>query len=129
MTVAIVCTALLGLLVFALGMNVSMARGAGKAGDYPTNPADSFFKRMRAHGNTAEYAPMLAILILIAGERNPSMWVLWVMGIAVACRYLIAAGILMSSSLDKPHPLRFIGALGTYLSGFALCIAVLLTAM
>ncbi len=125
MKVAIVCTALLGLLVFLLGLNVSMARGAGKAGDYPTNPADSFFKRIRAHGNTAEYAPMLAVLMLIAGERNPAIWVLWVMGIATASRYLIAAGILTSSSLEKANPLRFIGALGTYLSGIALCIAVL----
>ena len=127
MTVAIVCTAMLGVLLFALGLNVSMARGKDKAGAYPNDPADPFFKRVRAHGNCAEYAPMLAVLMLIVGERNPATWVLWVMGIAVACRYLIAAGILTSETLAKPHPLRFVGALGTYLSGLALCVAVLLT--
>jgi uncharacterized membrane protein YecN with MAPEG domain len=127
MTVAIVCTAMLGVLLFALGLNVSRSRGADKAGAYPNDPADPFFKKVRAHANTSEYAPMLAVLMLIAGERNPGTWVLWVMGIAVASRYLIAAGILMSETLAKPHTLRFVGAVGTYLSGLALCVAVLLT--
>src|SRR5260221_11168050 len=115
MTVAIVCTALLGLLLFVLGLNVSRSRGAGKAGDYPTTSADPFFMAIRAHGNTAEYAPMLAVLILIAGERNPAAWVTIVMMIAVASRYLIAIGILSSSDLGVPNTLRFVGAVGTYL--------------
>ncbi len=129
MTVAIVCTALLGLLLFVLGLNVSRSRGAGRVGDYPTASSDPFFIAIRAHGNTAEYAPMLAVLILIAGERNPSTWVTIVMIIAVISRYLFAAGILMSSDLAKGNPVRLIGAVGTYLSGIALSIAVLLTVM
>ena len=127
MTVAIVCSAMLGLLLFALGLNVSRSRGIDKAGSYPNDPADPFFKSMRAHANTAEYAPMLAVLMLIAGERNPGAWVLWTMGLAVASRYLIAAGILMSETLARPQPLRFIGASGTYLTGIALCVAVLMS--
>ncbi|HYL60931.1 MAG TPA: MAPEG family protein [Candidatus Acidoferrales bacterium] len=127
MTVAIVCTAMLGLLLFALGLNVSRSRGVDKAGAYPNDPADPFFKSMRAHANTAEYAPMLAVLMLIAGERNPGTWVLWTMGIAVASRYLIVAGMLASETLAKPHPLRFVGATGTYLTGIALCVAVLMS--
>ena len=125
MTTAIVCVGLLGLLVFVLGLYVSMARGEGKAGAYPTDPADPLFKRMRAHGNTAEYAPMMAILMLLAGERDPATWVLWTMALAVASRYQIAAGILLSSTIEKPNPLRFVGAVGTYLTGIALSIAVL----
>jgi uncharacterized membrane protein YecN with MAPEG domain len=128
MTTAIVCAALLGLLLFALGLYVSAARGADKAGAYPSDPADPFFKRMRAHGNTAEYAPMMAVLILVCGVRNPSTWVQCVMVLAVASRYSIASGILMSSTLDKPQPLRFIGATGTYLTGIALSIAALISA-
>ena len=127
MTTAIVCAALLGLLLFGLGLNVSAARGADKAGAYPSDPADPFFKRIRAHGNTTEYAPMMAVLILICGARNPSTWVLIVMWLAVASRYSLAAGILMSSTLDTPQPLRFIGATGTYLTGIALSIAALLS--
>jgi hypothetical protein len=41
MTTAIVCTALLGLLRFILGMNVSRGRGSGAAGDYSNDLADS----------------------------------------------------------------------------------------
>ena len=127
MTTAIVCAALLGLLLFALGLYVSAARGADKAGAYPSDPADPFFKRMRAHGNTAEYAPMMAVLILVCGVRNPSTWVQILMILAVASRYSLAAGILMSSTLDKPQPLRFVGATGTYLTGIALSIAALVS--
>jgi uncharacterized membrane protein YecN with MAPEG domain len=126
MTTAIVCAALLGLLLFALGLYVSAAR-RDKPGAYPSDPADPFFKRMRAHGNTAEYAPMMAVLILVCGTRNPSTWVLVLMWLAVASRYSLAAGILMSSTLDQPQPLRFIGATGTYLTGIALSIAALLS--
>ena len=127
MTTAIVCTALLGGLLFMLGLSVSAARGSGKAGAYPSDPADPFFRRVRAHGNTAEYAPMMAVLILLTGSRNPSTWVLWTMGLAVASRYAIVAGILLSPTLDRPQPLRFVGALGTYITGLALSVAALLS--
>ena len=70
MTTAIVCTALLGLLLFLLGLSVSAARGGAAAGAYPNDPADPFFKWIRAHGNTAEYAPMMAVLMLLVGSRN-----------------------------------------------------------
>jgi uncharacterized protein len=127
MATAIVCTALLGVLLFLLGLNVSMGRGSGAAGAYPNDPADPFFKRLRAHGNTAEYAPMLAILMLLVGSRNPSSWMLWTMGLAVASRYAIVAGILLSPTLAKAQPLRFAGALGTYITGVALSIAAILS--
>jgi uncharacterized protein len=127
MTVAIACAGLLGLLLFGLGLNVSRSRGADKAGAYPTSSSDPFFIAIRAHGNTAEYAPMLAVLILIAGERNPATWVTIVMIIAVVSRYLIAMGILSSTDLAVPNTLRFVGAVGTYLAGITLSIAVLLT--
>src|SRR5258708_25383180 len=108
MTTAIVCTALLGGLLFMLGLSVSAARGSGKAGAYPSDPADPFFKRMRAHGNTAEYAPMMAVLILLCGARNPATWVLWTIGLAVASRYSIAAGLLLFPPPSKPQPLSLL---------------------
>ena len=128
MTTALVCIALLGLLVFALGLGVSLTRGrtntaAGSSGD----PADPLHKMIRAHGNTAEYAAMLAVLIFVVGSRSPATWALWCMGIATASRYLIAVGLVLSPTLERPHPLRFLGALGTYLAGFALCAALLLS--
>ena len=128
MTTALVCIALLGLLVFGLGLGVSLTRGrtntaAGSSGD----PADPLHKMIRAHGNTAEYAAMLAVLIFVVGSRSPATWALWCMGIATASRYLIAVGLVLSPTLERPHPLRFLGALGTYLAGFALCAALLLS--
>ncbi|HJY84784.1 MAG TPA: MAPEG family protein, partial [Candidatus Binatia bacterium] len=62
--------------------------------------------------------------MLLVGGHNPATWVLWVMGIVTASRYLHAAGMIFSPTLAKPHPLRFVGALGTYLGGLALCIVV-----
>lgn len=129
MRVAIVCVALLGLLVFLLGLAVSMTRGrSGVIAGAPEDSASSLYKLVRAHGNTAEYAPMLAVLFLLVGERNPAVWVLWTMGIAVLSRYLIAIGMVAGPTLAKPHPLRFVGALGTYVTGVVLCIAAFMAA-
>ncbi|MEQ8486541.1 MAG: MAPEG family protein [Pseudomonadales bacterium] len=128
MTVAVVCVALLGFLLFALGLNVSLARGrSGKGAGHSTDPADPLHKAVRAHANTAEFAPMVALLIFYLGTTGPATWVLWTMGATTACRYLIVVGILLSPNLDKAHPLRFVGALGTYVGGLALSLAALLT--
>lgn len=126
MTASLVCIGLLGLLVLGLGFAVSIARGrTDMAAGTSTDPTDFLHKLVRAHGNTSEYAPMLAVLILVVGSRSQDTWALWCMGIATASRYLLAAGLLLSPTLDRPHPLRFVGALGTYLAGFALCGALL----
>jgi uncharacterized membrane protein YecN with MAPEG domain len=127
MTIALLCIALLGLLVLGLGFAVSTLRGranvlTGTSGD----PTDTLHKMIRAHGNTTEYAPMLAILIYVAGAMSPATWVLVCMGLATLSRYLIVVGLVVGPSMQEAHPLRFVGALGTYLSGFGLCIAVLL---
>ncbi len=126
MNFAIWCTALLGLLVFALGFAVSATRGAtgvnyGSSGD----PADRLHKLVRAHANAAEYAPLLALLILLIAMQGASAWMLWTAGAAVAFRYLHAAGMVLCPTLAAPYPPRFIGALGTYLTGLALVVAVL----
>jgi len=124
MNVAIVCTALLGLLVFGLGLAVSLTRGATRTNfGFTPDPTDRLYKRIRAHGNAAEYAPMLAILILLIGARNPAPWMVWTFVAATLFRYLHAAGMLVCPSLDQPHPLRFVGALGTYVTGLVLTVA------
>jgi uncharacterized membrane protein YecN with MAPEG domain len=85
-------------------------------------------KVVRAHGNAAEYAPMLAILMLAIAARGSATWMVWTFVAATVFRYLHAAGMLLSPSLDRPQPLRFVGALGTYLSGLALVAAAFLVA-
>ncbi len=127
MSIAVVCAALLGLLVFGLGFAVSMVRGrTNTVIGHGSDPTDPLHKLVRAHGNTTEYAAMLAVLFLLVGSRDPATWVLWAIGITTASRYLIAIGLAISPTLATPHPLRFIGALGTYLGGLALCVALLL---
>ena len=125
MTTAIVCTALLGLLVFGLGLGVSLTRGqTGTNFGSNSDPADRMYKMVRAHGNATEYAPMMAILMLTIAAHQPAIWMLWVFGIATAARYLHAAGMVLAPSLDEVYPLRFVGALLTYLSGLALVWAL-----
>jgi len=127
MQVAVVCTALLGLLVFGLGLAVSATRGAtGTHIGHVADPRDRLHKMVRAHGNAAEYAPMLAVLMLLVGLRQPAAWMLWTSAAATLFRYLHAAGMILGPSLDQPYALRFIGALGTYLAGLALVVAVLI---
>jgi uncharacterized membrane protein YecN with MAPEG domain len=124
MTAAIVCTALLGLLVFGLGLAVSLTRGAtGTNIGYNPDPGDHLYKMVRAHGNATEYAPMMAILMLLVGARQPATWMVWTFIAATLCRYLHAAGMILSPTLDRPYPLRFVGALGTYVTGLALVVA------
>jgi len=124
MATAIICSMLLGVLVFGLGLAVSMGRGATSTSiGHSTDPADPLHKRVRAHANATEYAPMLAVVILFLGSREPSAWVLWTMVAATVARYLHAAGMIFPATLAKANPLRFVGALLTYICGLLLCLA------
>ncbi|WP_372862880.1 MAPEG family protein [Spongiibacter sp.] len=125
MTIPMICIAILGALCFVLGLNVSAARTKAKLGSgCPSDPKDPLHKAIRAHANTAEYAPVLMILIYIASQAQMASWVLWTMVVATACRLLFVAGILLPRSMSRPNPMRFIGALGTYITGVMLAVAV-----
>ncbi len=127
MTVALTCIALLGVLLFGVGLAVSLTRGRTTTLiGHPADPADSLHKLVRAHGNTAEYAPLLAVLMLAVALNEPATWTLWCMGLATASRYVFAIGMIASPTLAKPHPLRFVGALGTYVTGLVLCVALVI---
>jgi uncharacterized membrane protein YecN with MAPEG domain len=128
MATAMLCTGLLGLLVFGLGFAVSMTRAKTET-IIGTNsdPTDRLYKMVRAHGNATEYAPILAVLmVVVAMAGEPVTWVVWVMIVVTALRYVHAAGMIAFPTLDKPNPLRFIGSVGTYVGGLALCVALFL---
>lgn len=128
--VAVICTALLGLLLFGLGLLVSLARGKyNMLGGHPADPTHGLKKLVRAHGNTAEFVPFLAIVFLYLGAQQPATWVLWMIVIGTVSRLLIVVGLLTCSTLDRPNPVRFIGALGTYVAGIALAGEMLRGAM
>ena len=129
----LVCSAILVILYFALALNVSLTRrrtrtGIG-TGDDPAGPMN---KAVRAHGNAAEYVPIFVALFLyflLSGAR-PGGWIAWVAVIVTVCRVLHALGMLMTQSFNRPpHPLRAVGALGTYVGGLMLGIALLMAAL
>lgn len=120
-TTALVCTVVLGLLVFGLGFVISGLRFSekrlfGHSGD----PNNLLHKVVRAHGNATEYAPFLAVLFLYASTRSPSSAALWLIIAATTSRVVHAVGLVAWPSISKPNPFRFVGAVGTYVSGLAL---------
>jgi uncharacterized membrane protein YecN with MAPEG domain len=126
MNVAIVCTAALGLLLFGLGLYVSILRQSlGRLAGHGDSPVDPLRRAVRAHANTAEYAPFLAVLFLWHGARQPASWVVATIVAVTVSRFLLVAGLLWGASLDKANPARFVGALLTYLCGLALVAALL----
>lgn len=129
MSTPLVCIALLALLCFLTGFRVSMMRAKfNTVCGHSSSPDDKLHQAVRAHGNTVEYAPVLALLIYILSLAPQSAWVIWFMILATLCRFLIVAGLLIPRSMAKPNPARFIGALGTYVFGIGLAVALLLQA-
>lgn len=128
-TTQLVSVALMGILLFLLGANVTrhrVIRGA-TGNQAPTDPADRMFIAQRAHGNASEYVPTLAVLILVCATLSDSWWVDVLAVAALASRTLHAVGMLTATSLAAHGPVRDVGALGTYVTGVALGVTALVT--
>lgn len=126
MTVAIICTAVLAAMVFLLGANVTRQRvvtGKAHGSQQPVDPASPLLIAVRAHGNAAEYVPVLIVLFLLVGARSPGWVAVPLIIAATVARLLHAYGMLSSSSLAAPTTLREVGAGATYLSGVGLAVA------
>lgn len=133
MTIALLSVGMLGLLIFLLGANVSRERRSAAATQHEaeSNPESKLRKAIRAHGNCIEYAPMLSLMILAIGLAIPALMSWQVAGLmlaAVASRYIHAVGILTGGSVHASNPMKFIGALGTYLTGLALSVILIIRA-
>jgi uncharacterized membrane protein YecN with MAPEG domain len=126
-TIPIVCVALMGVLLFLLGANVTRHRAIrGATGNQmPTDPADRMFIAQRAHGNASEYIPTLAVLIVVCATLTDGWWVSVLAIAALAARSLHAFGMLTSKTLAAHGPTRDLGALGTYLTGILLGVTAL----
>lgn len=126
-TTVIICLALMGILVFVLGANVTRHRAIrGDTGpQMPTDPADRLLIAQRAHGNAIEYVPTLAVLLLVCSTLTGGWWLDALAIAATAARYLHALGMLRSTTLAAHGPLRDTGAMVTYLSGVALGVTAL----
>jgi uncharacterized membrane protein YecN with MAPEG domain len=114
----VLCCAALVLLYAALSLNVSRMRGKRRRDPAVTDT--DLNKAIRAHGNAAEYIPLYIVLFLYMSTSPASLWVVAVAVIATVSRFLHAAGMFLAPGTGKPHPLRFLGALGTYATLFAL---------
>jgi uncharacterized membrane protein YecN with MAPEG domain len=125
-TIALVCVAILGLLLFGLGMAVSGTRfQTHTVSGCLTDPTNRLNKLVRAHGNTAEYVPFFALLFLYYGAHQPSQSTLMLIVGATVSRCLIVLGLIAWPSMAKPNPARFVGGVGTYACGIALCVGLL----
>lgn len=130
MNVALICVALLGFLCIATAFYVSMQRGkTGTIYGCDTDPENPLYKAVRAHGNTTEFAPILALMIFVLAQAPPAAWVIWTMILATFFRYLVVAGLLLPKTMAKPNPMRFLGALGTFITGIMLAVAILMMAL
>ncbi len=130
MNISLLCVGLLGVLSVVTGIAVTLARGKyGVLSGNSTEPTNPLHKWVRAQGNTAEYAAVLMILIYVLGQTSQPGWVVWSMILVTFSRYLFVAGIVLPETMAKPNPMRFLGALGTYLFGLALCVALLQSAI
>lgn len=126
----LLCSSLLILLTFALGLAVSGARATTKRlSGFDDDPTSPLYHRVRAHGNATEYVPLLVLLFVLTGLTDAGPLTLGFIVTATVARLLHAVGLLAFADMRKPNPLRFLGALGTYISGVGLAVILLLRAL
>jgi uncharacterized membrane protein YecN with MAPEG domain len=126
LTTAIICTAILAAMLFLLGFNVSRMRGVtANAGgsQFPSDPSSRLLIAIRAHGNAAEYIPVLIVLFLLVGARSPAAVAIPLIIGATAARIAHAFGMLAAPSLAVTTKARLAGAAGTYFLGVGLAVA------
>lgn len=127
-TTVLTCIALMGILIFVLGANVTRHRAIrGKTGEtqMPSDPADKMFIAQRAHGNATEYVPTLIGLLIVCSALTDGWWLNTLAVVATVARFTHAYGMLSSKTLAAHGPVRDSGAIFTYASGIALGITAL----
>jgi uncharacterized protein len=122
--VVILCIAVLVLFYGALSLNVSRVRRKRRSD--PTVTEATLTQAIRAHGNASEYIPLFTAGLLYLNVASPSAFVTGLAVAVLACRLSHAAGMFLTPTVNDRHPLRFVGALGSYLCLFALGGALLL---
>ena len=120
--IVLLCVALLVILYAVLSFNVSTTR-LKKRKD-PTVSEAALTKAIRAHGNASEYIPIFVAVLLYLNMGKPSAYLGAIAITALASRAMHAAGMFLIPTVNERHPLRFVGALGTYFCLFALGIAL-----
>jgi uncharacterized membrane protein YecN with MAPEG domain len=122
--IIVLCVGFLVIFYGALSLNVSRVRRKLRSDSTVTEA--ELTKAIRAHGNAAEYIPLFVAGLLYLKAVAPSPFVVGLAIAVVVCRLMHAAGMLLVPAVNVRHPLRFIGALGTYFCLFALGGAMLI---
>ena len=117
------CVAVLVLFYGALSLNVSRVRRKRRSD--PTITEAALTKAIRAHGNASEYIPVFVASLLYLNTTSPSIFVTGLAVAVLVTRLFHAAGTLLVPSVNERHPLKFVGALGTYFCLFGLGGAML----
>lgn len=131
-TTLVICSAALVVLTLLLGFWTSVMRGRSGINIHGAakDPASPMLKAERAHGNAAEYAALLVGLFLLTGfayaGRDLGVTVTSLVVAITVSRFLHALGFLMCATLEKPHPLKVLGAVVTYFGGIFLAVMVVL---
>ena len=129
MNVYLICSGVLVIVYFLLAHNVSLTRVQTKVGfGTDSDPTSRLNRAIRAHGNASEYVPLFVVLFLYFLASGASGWITWVVVIVTICRILHPISIFIAPDLNGRHALRFVSAVGTYLGGLALGVALLMRA-
>ncbi|MEM6666613.1 MAG: MAPEG family protein [Pseudomonadota bacterium] len=111
-------------LLLAFWTSIERSRSRTIAYDAPLEPTSGMAKAQRAHGNAAEYSALLIGLFVLVGfayqGRDLGITVTALVVAVTASRFLHALGFLICKTLERPHALKAIGAIVTYLGGLAL---------
>jgi len=122
MNIELFCAAMLGLLLFGLGFAVSVERGKAKQlGGVPGDETTLLYRLIRAHGNAAEYVPLIVAFALYFAATDSSPLVSWAIVGLTAARILHATALIVQPNMNQFNVLRFAGGMGTYIGGFMLC--------
>ncbi len=126
MNILVLCSGLLAALYAALSVNVSVTRLRRRKDSSITEA--QLTKAIRAHGNASEYIPLFIASFLFLGISGSSPTLAVVAVLATVSRVAHAAGMFLIANVSERHPLRYYGALGTYVCLIAVGVAILLRA-
>ena len=126
MKTLVLCSGILAVLYAVLSVNVSITR-LRRRKDATITEAQ-LTKAIRAHGNAAEYIPLFVAGFLFLSTGGPDIILSTIAVVATASRFAHAAGMFRIATVNERHPLRYYGALGTYICLSALAVALLLRA-